>query len=103
MRRAPLFLLLIFASILVGFLTWRLKAPLRKENPIILKEPGAETMEFIFVGDSGSGLPEQFQLADALERELCFCWETTSIPWVCDPSMILSGKPNSAMPMKSPA
>lgn len=68
MRRAPLFLLLIFASILVGFVTWRLKAPLRKENPIILKEPGAETMEFIFIGDSGSGLPEQFRLADALEH-----------------------------------
>jgi hypothetical protein len=68
MRRTPLFLLLLFASIMVGYLTWRLKAPLRKLNPNILHETGAETMEFIFVGDSGSGLPDQYKLADALER-----------------------------------
>lgn len=68
MRRVPLFFLLLFASILVGFLTWRLRAPLRKENPIVLKEPGADVMEFIFFGDNGSGLPAQFKLAEALER-----------------------------------
>ncbi|WP_141732138.1 metallophosphoesterase [Oligoflexus tunisiensis] len=68
MRRLPLFLIVMLACILVAYLTWRLRAPLGKENPIILREEATEEMEIIFFGDSGSGLPEQFKLAEALER-----------------------------------
>lgn len=68
MRRVPLCLAILSAAFLVAFLTWRFRAPLRKENPIVLHEPGEETMEFLILGDSGSELPEQYKLADALER-----------------------------------
>jgi tartrate-resistant acid phosphatase type 5 len=68
MRRLSLSLILMLAFILVGYQIWRLRAPLDLKNPNILHEEATEEMEIIFFGDSGSGEPEQFKLAEALER-----------------------------------
>jgi hypothetical protein len=60
--------MLLSGAILLAVLTWRFRAPFRNDNPIVLEEEGSEGMEFLFFGDSGSGLPAQFKLAEALER-----------------------------------
>lgn len=68
MRRLLFFLIIFLSILVVAFFAWRNPAPAGDGTPIVLQESGEDGQEFIFFGDNGSGEPDQFKLAAAMER-----------------------------------
>jgi tartrate-resistant acid phosphatase type 5 len=67
-RRLRIFLLLFLFATIIAFLAWRSPAPTWDGSPIELEQKVEDSAEFLFLGDNGSGLPDQYKVAQAMER-----------------------------------
>ncbi len=68
MRRIKIAAVLTITGMTLAFLAWRSTAPGWDGSPIVLHEKAEDQVELLFFGDSGSGLPDQFKVSEAMER-----------------------------------
>lgn len=72
LRKFALTLSVLFIVLLIGMVVWRWPAPSYRGQNLTVDIAVPETFEILLLGDMGSGGPEQFRVAESMER---YCQE----------------------------
>ncbi|MCX6128348.1 MAG: metallophosphoesterase [Proteobacteria bacterium] len=67
-RRIKLLVFLSLILLLAAVLAWRFPAPTWHGQNLELTLDAGPSLDMLMIGDSGSGLPDQFKVAEAMER-----------------------------------